>query len=137
MLCAIAIKNTLAQIAKKDNNNSFTEEDFFSIITQDLPLSFHELELFIFECLHVCIKTIHTLHIQIHTDIEEQIYLLCKEHVTLEDVLKIYDEDQTFYPLLQELQKNPSQYYKKAAVELNTLIKEQFQYMIKHQPSTF
>lgn len=133
LLYAIAIKNTMLQVAKKDNCCNFKEEDFFSTITHDLPLSFRELELFIFELLHTCIKAIHTLHIKIHTDVEEQIYLLCKEHVMLEDILRIYDNDQDLYPLLKNLQENPNQYYKNAAVELNTLIKEQFQYMIKHQ----
>lgn len=137
LLYAIAIKNTMLQIAKRDVCCDFKEDDFLNIITEEMPLSFQELELFIFELLHNCIKTIHAFHIKIHTDIEEQIYVLCKEHITLEDVLNLYKNDTKHYPFLQKLQENPNQYYKKAAHELNTLIKEQFQYMIKRQPDTF
>lgn len=131
LLYAIAIKNTMLQIAKRDTCCDFKEDDFFKIITEEMPLSFQELELLVSELLHTCIKTIHGLHIKIHTDIEEQIYLLCKEHITLQDVLNFYENDKNYYPFLQKLQENPNQYYKKAAHELNTLIKEQFQYMIK------
>lgn len=137
LLYAIAIKNTMLKIASNDTCCDFKEEDFLKIITKEIPLSFPDLELFIFELLHNCIKTIQTLHIKINTDIEEQIYLLCKEHITLEDILNFYSNDKKLYPLLQKLQENPSQYYKNVAIELNTLIKKQFQYMIKHQSNNF
>lgn len=136
MLYAIAIKNTMLQIAKKDTCCTFQEEEFFKTVTNQIPLSFHELEQFVFELLHSCIKTIHTMHMQIHTDVEEKLYLLCKEHITLEEVLSLYDEDEDFYPHLQKLLQNPDEYYKSAAFTLNTLIKKHLQYMIKHQPET-
>lgn len=137
LLYASAIKNTMLQVAKRDACCDFKEDVFLKMITNEIPLSFQELELFAFELLHSCIKTIHTLHIKIHTDIEEQIYLLCKEHIALEDILIFYENDAKIYPLLQKLQENPNQYYKNTALELNTLIKEQFQYMINRQPKTF
>jgi len=134
MLYAIAIKNAMIQVAKKDTCCRFTEEEFFNIITKDIPLSFKELEQLTFNILHNCVKDIQNLHIKIHTDTEEQIYLLCKEHITLNDVISLYSADTKLNALLQKLQENPTEYYKDAALELNTLIKKQFQYMIKYQP---
>lgn len=134
MLYAIAIKNTMLQIAKKDSCCTFKEEDFFKTITDQIPLLFHELELLIFELLHNCIKTVHTMHIKMHTDIEEKIYLLCKEHVTLENLSILYDvTDDDFYPDLQKLLENPTDYYKTAAFKLNTLIKKHLQHIIEYQ----
>ena len=134
MLCAIAIKNTMLQVAKKDTCCSFQEDEFFKTITNQIPLSFQELEQFIFELLHTCIKNIYDLHININQDVEEQIYLLCKEHIKSEDIISLYDQDPEIYDMLQNLLKNPAEYYKNAAFKLNTLIKKEFQYMIKHRP---
>lgn len=133
MLYAIAIKNTMQELSVKDTNCPFCEEDFFKNITNEIPLSFQELEQFVFELLQVCIKTIQSMHITMHTDLEEKIYLLCKEHVTINDILTLYDDDSQCCPLLKKFLENPAQHYKKTAFTLNSLIKEQFQYMIKYK----
>lgn len=137
MLYAVAIKNTMQELSIKDTNCPFCEEEFFKNITNQIPLSFQELEELIFALLHSSIKTIQSMHIEIHTDLEERIYLLCKERVTIEEVLSLYDDDIECYPLLKKFLENPTQHYKKTAFTLNSLIKEQFQYMIKYKPITY
>ena len=53
-----------------------------------------------------------------------------KEHLD-----RYYGENNEDNDDFQKLLENPTEYYKNTAFKLNTLIKEQFQYMIKHQPN--
>ena len=132
LLFATALKNTMHQMCKNDPEcPPFSEDEYFNIITQDIPLSFQELETLIFELLHNCIKSIHALHIKIHTDIEEQIYLLAKERIQLQEIQQLYVQDPDLYDDLQDLLQNPGQHYKKTAFKLNSAIKRYFKYMMQ------
>ena len=132
ILYAIAIKNTMIKLSRKDSNCIFCEEEFLKIITDKIPLSFNELEQLTSELLHNCLKTIYAMNIKIHTDLEEKIYLLCKEHVSIEDVLTIYNDDTECFNLLKIFLENPNESYKDVAFKLNSLIKDRFQYMINN-----
>ncbi|MBI2352842.1 hypothetical protein HYV11_01195 [Candidatus Dependentiae bacterium] len=132
IIYAHAIKNTMMQIAKKDSCCSFDEKEFCDIITDHIPFSFHDLDIFFFEQMHNCTEEIQAMHLQLQTNIEEKIYLSGKEHIGIEEIVTLYGIHDECFQDLKNLIENPIMYYKMVAFKLNSLIKKNLKYMIKH-----
>ena len=130
ILYAIGIKNTMMQLSKKSIDFSFCEEDFCKTITSYIPLSFTELEQLTFELLHKTSNTIENLHLMIESNLDETIYILSKEHITIDQLLQIYQDDIEIYPYLEKFHQNPTKYYYETILHLNTLIKNHLQYIL-------
>lgn len=133
IICATAVKNTMKQIATKNNSCLFCEQEFQNIITDKTFLSFQELEQFALNFLHQCITNIHQLHIDYPTDLDEHLYEFYKENITIKETLEIYKNDKELYPVLENFYNNPMQYYHILLTHLNILIKKHLQYMITNQ----
>lgn len=130
LLYAVAIKNTMLQFKTRHAECCFSEEEYFNSITQHTPLSFSELEKLTFEMLHNTIQAMNTLHIKAENDIETDMYILTKEHMTLEDIIEFYQNDTEFYPYLKTFLQNPIKYYDTITKKLNFFIKKQINQLI-------
>lgn len=130
ILYAIGIKNTMIQLSKKSIEFSFCEEDFCKTITSYIPLSFTELEQLTFDLLHKTSSSIENLHLIIESNLDETIYILSKEHITIDQLLQIYQDDTEIYPYLEKFHQNPTKYYHETILHLNTLIKNHLQYIL-------
>lgn len=132
MMYAIAMKNTMTNISKKNNECRFYETEFFQNLTHQIPLSFQELEQLIVDTLQDCLNKMHELHLDIHSNLENRVYLLSKNHLTIEEVLQLSAQDPELYPLLENFYKSPYQYYQETLLRLNTLIKQHLDDMINN-----
>ncbi|MFA5998501.1 MAG: hypothetical protein WC747_00575 [Candidatus Babeliales bacterium] len=124
MLCAMAIKNTMKQQCEI-KNISFDEDDFFKAIQAETGHSFQELESFTFELINSSLHSISNLCIDMHkTDIEEKIYFLFKDKISIEQMLFLSKNDKKLHSELLKFYNNPEQQYQHITTTLCTLLKK-------------
>lgn len=125
LIYAVAIKNTLQKIQTRNPNYYFKEQEYFNLLTKHTPLSFNELEELTFTMLNNISSTIEKLHIKIEYDIEANIYMLSKEHITLDDIQDLYKNDKEIYQDIKNFLQNSLNYYDTITTKLNYLITKQ------------
>lgn len=131
LLCMIAVKNRMQQVSILKEAN-FNEQEFLRLIVQSTGHTIEELELFIFELLNSSMNSINHLCVNVNTtDIEEKIYFLFKEKITIEQMLLACKNDEAVYEKLLEFHKDPEQNYENIMQTLCLLVHTQFNYLIK------
>lgn len=131
MLCLLAVKNTMKHISEKQNLY-FNEQEFTDLIIKNTGHSLEELELFTFELLNSSIHAVQNLCIDINTtDMEEKIYYLFKEQMSLEQMLLLCQKYPVLYKELFEFYQTPDQKYHQTLQKLCFLIQTHFNHFIK------
>lgn len=108
ILSTLAVKNHLKKVYEK-RHQSFDELYFEELFLQNTGQTIEELEKFTFELINTSITAINNLCIDINTTgIEEKIYFLFKEKITLEQMLMIAQKDKTLYEALITFYNDPN-----------------------------
>ncbi|MCX5924511.1 MAG: hypothetical protein NTZ68_03755 [Candidatus Dependentiae bacterium] len=124
MLCAMAIRNTMKE-QREIKHISFDEHDFFKTIATETGHSFQELESFTFELINSSLHSISSLCIDINkTDIEEKIYFLFKDKISIEQMLLLSKNDKKMHSELLKFYNNPEQQYSHITTTLCALLKK-------------
>lgn len=133
MLCVFAIKNTMKKVMST-KGRSFDEHDFLTQVIECTGYSIEELEVFSTELLGSSINSINKLCIDINTtDIEEKIYLVFKEQISLEQILLLCKNDVDVYAALMKFHENPEQEFAEVMKTLCFLIRGHFNYFMKNR----
>jgi len=131
MLSALAIKNTMQHLYAT-KNEQFDEELFFHKLTVHTGYSFAELEKFTSEIIHNCLLFVHDLCLNPYIEnINEQIYVLMKNKITMDQILLVSSSDQELYYHLQQFNQNPEKNYEFILEKLGILIKNHLDCFIK------
>ncbi|MBP6892483.1 hypothetical protein KBB68_02785, partial [Candidatus Babeliales bacterium] len=133
MLCLFAIKNTMKKITFT-KSCFFDEQNFLTKVIESTGYSIEELEIFSAELLGSSINSINKLCIDINTtDIEEKMYLVFKEQISLEQILLLCKNDADIYTALMKFHKNPEQEFENILKTLCVLIRGHFNYFMKNR----
>lgn len=105
MLCLVAIKNAMPP-------SKSIEQDFLARIQNNAGYTLQELEQFVFIVLHSSIEAVNNLCMDVGTiDIEEKIYELLKEQVTIDQMLLVCQQDEPLRDQLEVFSQNPEKEY--------------------------
>lgn len=131
LLCMIAVKNKMQRISLIKGTN-FNEQEYLRFIMEKTGHTIEELELLIFELLNSSMNSINHLCVNVNTtDIEEKIYFLFKEQITIEQMLLVCKNDENIYDQLFEFHNDPEQNYEYIMETLCVLIHAQFNSFMK------
>ncbi len=131
MLSALAIKNNMQDIYA-GTQEPFSEELFFQKLKIYTGYNFEELEQFTAEIIHNCLLFVHDLCLNPYIEnINEQIYGLMKNKVTLDQILLVSSSDHELYYHLQQFNQHPEKNYEIVLEKLGLLIKNHINCFIK------
>ncbi len=130
LLCIFAVRNTMRKLCV-DQNKCFSEQVFLDMIIQATGRSIEELESFTFELLKMSINEMSFLQSEIHpSDIEEKIYLLCKDCITIKEMIVACKNDKDIYSLLIKFSLDPEKFYEKTMYQLCYIFSKKFSYFL-------
>ena len=128
MLCIVTIKNTMLDRQKTTYKN-FNEEEFYSLISTQTGYSFQHLEQITLALMNSCAQHITTVCSDINTtDLSEQVYLLCKDKITIQQLLILTKNDLCLHKALSTFLSNPEEEYSKLLNFLCSRLKKQIHY---------
>ncbi len=130
LLCMFAVRNTMQKLCN-DQNKCFNEQDFLNMIIQATGRSIEELEKFTFELLKISTHQISSLESQTQTaDIEEKVYFLCKNCITIKEMIIACKNDKDTYNLLIKFSLDPQNFYEKTMYQLCYIFSKKFSYFL-------
>ena len=137
MLCIFALKNTMKKLMLI-KTGFFNEEDFFKKVAVCIGHSVEDLETFSIELLNSSINSVSKLNIDINAaDIEEKMYFLLKEQISLEQILLLCKDDSVVYAELMKFHENPEEEFESVMKTLCFLIRGHFNYFMKNRFHSF
>jgi hypothetical protein len=130
LLCILAIKNSMKRF-DAIKVIKFDEQKFFSIVANSTGHTVQELEILTEQLLNSSIHSMDNLCI------EEKLYCMCKEQITIEQMLLVCKDDTLIYQELVKFYENPEKEYESILVKMCILISQHFNYFIKKKLHNF
>ncbi len=129
--CIFAIKNTMQKMATC-KGDIFNEQHFSMLVHEGSGYSLEELEAYSIDLLSSGIYSINKLCVNINLkDVEEKTYLLCKEQISLEQILLLCKSDLIVHELLLKFYENPEQQFEAVMKKMCFLIRGHFNCFMK------
>jgi hypothetical protein len=130
LLSIIAVKNLMQELLAADHQE-FDQEHFHDLIAKNTGYTLSGLEKFVSELMQSSVHTINHLCVNIDTAVVEQkMYDLLKERVSIEQMLFVCKNDVMVYPQLCKFCQNPPLEYESTVVKLCGLLHTQLDQMV-------